>query len=152
MTILSDAIQSPAGRGPGGLVDFQRGNLSFNANELLRCGAGFGPLLCEVNYRPEKYPTTYVAQTGNYVALITAGTIDQFFQDASYFKLREVSATYMVPERFIGSLSAASITISARELATWTDYRGVDPDMSDDNDQALLPTLSRLTAILNIRF
>jgi outer membrane receptor protein involved in Fe transport len=133
-----------------GLVDFQRGNVQFNANELLRCIGGFGARLCHANYFPEKYSTIYLAETaGNALA---RGTLDQYYQDASYFKLREVSATYMVPERWIGGLSAASVTLAARELATWTDYRGLDPDVSANNDQALLPQLTRLTAILNIRF
>ncbi|HSL71819.1 MAG TPA: SusC/RagA family TonB-linked outer membrane protein, partial [Longimicrobiales bacterium] len=133
-----------------GLIDFQRGNVLWNVNEMLRCIGGFGARLCEANYFPEKYSTIYLAETaGNALA---QGIIDQYYQDASYFKLREVSATYMVPERWLRGLSAASITIAARELATWTDYRGLDPDVSAAVDQALVPQLTRLTAILNIRF
>jgi hypothetical protein len=133
-----------------GLVDFQRGNLIYNANELLRCIGGFGAPLCEASYYPERFSPVYLAAR---VATANAqGTVDQYYQDGSYFKLREVSATYLVPERWIGGLSAASITIAARELATWTDYAGIDPDFSGATDQGILPPLSRVTAILNIRF
>jgi TonB-linked SusC/RagA family outer membrane protein len=132
------------------LFDFQRGNVQFNGNELVRCSALLGRGLCEANYNPEDYSVLYLA-----AATPTAFVqhyIDQYVQDASYVKLREVSATYRLPERWLRGVSDASITLAARELATWTKYRGVDPDVSFTTDQAVLPQLSRLTAILNIKF
>jgi TonB-linked SusC/RagA family outer membrane protein len=132
------------------LVDYQRGNVQFNVNELIRCTGLVGALLCEANHYPEKYSPVYLAETvGNALSM---GIIDQYIQDASYFKLREVSVSYIVPERWLRGVSGATLTLAARELATWTDYRGLDPDVSSTNDQALIPSLSRLTAILNVRF
>jgi TonB-linked SusC/RagA family outer membrane protein len=133
-----------------GLVDFQRGNILWNANDLLRCVGGFGAPLCHANYHPEQYDPKYLAAAS--IVGLQQSLFEPFWQDASYFKLREVSATYMLPEKWLQGLSAASLTIAARELATWTDYEGLDPDFSGDNEQARLPQLSRLTAILNIRF
>ncbi len=133
-----------------GLFDFQRGNVQFNANELLRCMGLFGAPLCEVNYYPDKFSPVVLAEaTAN---ALVGNYYDQYFQDVSYLKLRELSLGYDIPQRWLRGLSAASITIAARELATWTDYRGIDPDVSATNDQALLPQLSRVTAIFNIRF
>lgn len=133
-----------------GLVDFQRGNILFNANDLLRCVGGFGAPLCHANYFPEQYDPVFLASAS--LVGLQQGLFEPFYQDASYFKLREISATYMVPERWLRGLSGASLTIAARELATWTSYEGIDPDFSGENEQARLPQLSRLTAILNIRF
>jgi TonB-linked SusC/RagA family outer membrane protein len=133
-----------------GLVDFQRGNILWNANDFLRCSGAFGAPLCHANYYPEQYDPRYLATAS--IAALQQGLFETTYQDASYFKLREVSATYMVPEKWLGGLSAASLTIAARELATWTDYEGIDPDFSGANEQARLPQLSRLTATLNIRF
>jgi TonB-linked SusC/RagA family outer membrane protein len=133
-----------------GLVDFQRGNLLWNANDNLRCVGGFGAPLCHENYYPQEYDPKYLASAS--LVGLQQFLFEPFYQDASYFKLREVSATYMVPEKWLRGLSGASLTISARELATWTDYEGIDPDNSDANEQARMPQLSRLTAILNIRF
>jgi TonB-dependent starch-binding outer membrane protein SusC len=103
-----------------GLVDFQRGNILWNANELLRCVGGFGAPLCHANYFPEEYDTKYLAAAS--LVGLQQGLFEPFYQDASYFKLREVSATYMVPEKWLRGLSGASLTVSGRELATWTDY------------------------------
>ena len=75
-------------------------------------------------------------------------------------KLREVSASYTVPERWVWGASAATISIAARELHTWTDYRGLDPEVNSAGaagtaslqDQAVTPPLSRLIATINLRF
>ncbi len=132
------------------MVDYQGGNVLFNANELLRCTGGFGGGLCEANYYPDRYAPVYLAQTvGNALA---QGLITQYIEDASYIKLREVSATYTIPERWIRPLEFASVTVVGRELATWTDYKGLDPDASFNNDQAVLPQLARVNVIFNVRF
>ena len=139
------------------LVDFKRGHKIFNATELLRCSSQLGVGLCEVNYRPENYPILYVAETpGNSLAQSLA---DQYVQDASFAKLREVSASYTLPRRLIPGTSHASITLAARELHTWTKYGGIDPEVSSagtgtfiSQDQAIMPPLTRLIATLNVRF
>jgi TonB-linked SusC/RagA family outer membrane protein len=133
-----------------GLIDFQRGNILFNANDLLRCVGGFGAPLCHANHYPEQYDVKFLA-TASIVGL-QQGLFEPFYQDASYFKLRELSATYDLPEKWVPGVSGASLTLAAHELAMWTDYEGIDPDFSGANEQARLPQLSRLTAILNIRF
>ena len=53
--------------------------------------------------------------------------VDQYYQDASFIKLREVSATYTIPERGLRG-TRASFTLAARELHTWTKFRGLDPE------------------------
>ena len=51
-------------------------------------------------------------------------------EDGSFIKWREVTASYDLPERVTTALRghSASITIGARNLATWTKYRGIDPE------------------------
>jgi TonB-dependent SusC/RagA subfamily outer membrane receptor len=132
------------------LLDFQRGNVQFNANELVRCTSAVGVPLCEANYYPQKYSPIYMAAA---TALARQQNVyDQYIQDASYVKLREVSASYRLPERWLRGVSDTSITLAARELAIWTKYRGLDPDFSNVTDQAIVPQLSRISAILNVRF
>jgi TonB-linked SusC/RagA family outer membrane protein len=132
------------------LVDYQGGNVLFNANDHLRCTGGFGGGLCEANYFPERFDPVHLA---HHVGTAAAqGLIGEYLEDASYVKLREVSLTYTVPERWIGGLDFASVGIVARELKTWTDYSGIDPDVSFTNDQAVTPQLSRVTVIFNVRF
>jgi hypothetical protein len=45
--------------------------------------------------------------------------------------------------------ASASLTLSGRELHTWTSFKGLDPE---NNGQAILPPLTRYTATINIRF
>jgi hypothetical protein len=132
------------------LFDFQRGNVQFNGNEAVRCTGLAGAPLCEVNYYPDRYDIKRVAAAA--VVAYTGNYIDQYVQDASYVKLREISASYQLPQRWLRGVSDASITLAARDLATWTKYRGIDPDFSNTTDQAIVPQLSRVTAILNVRF
>lgn len=136
------------------LADFRRGNRTQNSAELLRCGAQLGAGLCEANYFPEKYSPIYLAQARGQA--ISLGTVEAYMQDASFIKLREVSATYSLPDRWLKS--RASVTVAARELATWTKYKGIDPESNVNNaattaatsDQAATPPLSRLIATFNI--
>lgn len=54
-----------------------------------------------------------------------------FMQDGDFLRLREVSATYNVPSQWlerIGGVQSLSLNLSARNVAVWTDYRGVDPE------------------------
>jgi hypothetical protein len=79
--------------------------------------------------------------------------LDQYFQSGSYAKLRELSATYMIPERWLRGVNGASFTLAARELHTWTDYRGIDPEaLVSGSDQAVTPPLNRIIATLNLRW
>ena len=140
------------------LVDWRGGNKLRNANEILRCSGALGKGLCDVNINPQKYPAAYVAEA-SVVNAFVFNTQNQFIQDASFVKLREVSATYTLPERLLPGIKRTSITLSARELGLWTNYGGPDPEVSSINassiggvDQGIIPPLSRLTATLNFTF
>ena len=57
-----------------------------------------------------------------------------FVEDATFTKLREVSLTYRVGQDLLSRLpimdrfSSIGLTLTGRNLFTWTDYRGYDPD------------------------
>jgi TonB-linked SusC/RagA family outer membrane protein len=139
------------------LLDFKGGHVLFNNNESLRCTGALGAGLCEANYYPERYSPVYLAE-----AVGTApaqGILHQYIQSGSFVKLREVSASYTVPPRWVRGASAATISIAARELHTWTDYRGLDPEVNSAGaatatlqDQAVTPPLTRLIATINLTF
>lgn len=133
-----------------GLVDFKTGHKRLNSNEFLRCG-GFVPV-CEAIYFPEGYSTEYLASIVR--SSITASVFAPFIQDASFAKLREVSATYQIPDRWLGwtGASRAALTVAGRNLAIWTDYNGIDPEAGGVGDQAVLPQLTQFVATLNLTF
>ena len=73
-------------------------------------------------------------------------------EDASFLKLREVSLTYRFPraisERFLRS-SSSSLTLSSRNINTWTEFRGFDPE----TQQFLTAPVDRkFSARLNVQF
>jgi hypothetical protein len=61
-----------------------------------------------------------------------------FTEDADYIKLREVSFRYTVPETSLPSMvqrfgvSQATINLTGRNLKTWTDYTGFDPEVGSN--------------------
>ena len=54
----------------------------------------------------------------------------RWIEDASYIRLQEITLGYRIPIRFAGraNLSDARIFVSGRNLKTWTDYTGFNPD------------------------
>jgi hypothetical protein len=136
------------------LVDFKRGYRVFNAVNYLRCTGQTGGLLCRENYFPQEYDPVTLAEHAT--SAIAVGANDQFFEDASFTKLREVSMTYTLPERWVRS--RMSLTLAGRELHTWTKYSGVDPEANQNaaattalqQEQAVTPPLTRFIATLNV--
>ena len=58
------------------------------------------------------------------------GPSGQFIEDASFVKLRDVSISYSLTQPFLErfGFGTAEITLAGRNLKTWTDYRGIDPE------------------------
>ncbi len=62
-----------------------------------------------------------------------AAPIDYFVEDASFTKLREVSLTYTLDKQNFGPkipIDNIQFTLSGRNLYTWTDYSGYDPEVA----------------------
>ena len=141
-----------------GLVDFKRGHKLLNTDEAIRCAIFRS---CEVNVRPENYDPLYVANAQNGSALII---VDQFIDDASFAMLREVSASYTLPENWarMAGATRAAFTLSGRNLHRWTNYPGLDPESRALNsganpfqnafDQAVTPTLAQFIASFHLTF
>jgi TonB-linked SusC/RagA family outer membrane protein len=138
-------------------VDFRGGNKVYNSVEQFRCQGLVGVGFCDVNYHPLNYNPKYVAETN--IGAFSGGTWDQFYQDGSFVKLREVSASYQLPEWMPG-LSRASISLAGRNLHTWTKYRGIDPEVNVANtavssttqDQGILPPLQQIVFMIHYKY
>jgi TonB-dependent SusC/RagA subfamily outer membrane receptor len=134
-----------------GLVDFKRGHYLLNANELNRCG-GVAPL-CDAVYNRAAYETTYLASIAP--SSIGASVLAPFIQKASFFRLSELSLAYTLPSRWLRGLGVSSsrVSLAGRNLHTWTDYRGLDPESRNGaTDQALIPPLQRFVLTLHLAF
>jgi hypothetical protein len=91
----------------------------------------------------------------------------EFIFPADFIKLREVSATFTIPRRFSerAGFSRAAVTLSGRNLALWTRYKGkehggnADPEVnftSDSNfgssDYGSIPMQRLLRLAFNFNF
>jgi TonB-linked SusC/RagA family outer membrane protein len=71
------------------------------------------------------------------------GITKTYVQDASYLKLREVNLSYNLPESFTRSIFGSNVryarlTVSGRNLLRFTGYRGLDPEVSNFGNQAIV--------------
>jgi len=107
-----------------GLLDGRWGNKLDNATEQFRCQF----TICSAF----NLPKTSLADQAAADAAVYYGLETGFFEDAGFLKLREVSLTYFAPQTWASRIgaSALSLTVTGRNLATWTKYRGADPEIS----------------------
>jgi TonB-dependent SusC/RagA subfamily outer membrane receptor len=141
-----------------GLVDFKRGHHRLDTDRLIRCDLIVN---CEEAVSPAGRDPKLLAD----IALgADLQTVNSFIEDASFFKLREISASYTLPDRWAGAFGAqrATITVSGRNLHTWTSYRGLDPESQSSQgggtaaleffDQAVTPTLAQFVTTISLNF
>jgi len=112
------------------LVDWRGGFLWYNNTERIRCVSRQN---CNGLMNPEASleEQAMVVATRDHPSRTLAG----FFQEGDFVRLRELSATYSVPDALLGRLRgvrSASLNLSARNLALWTKYRGIDPESFRD--------------------
>lgn len=62
----------------------------------------------------------------------------RFVEDASYVRLQDVTVSYKLPARLVfGSrMDDARVFVSGRNLKTWTDYTGFNPDVNSNGASA----------------
>lgn len=83
-----------------------------------------------------------------------------FFEQPDFWRLREVSVNYSLPEALAQRwlrVRGASLNLAARNVKVWTDWTGVDPEQnySQDNTQSTLLTAGPpqyYTLRFNLRF
>ena len=135
------------------LVSHRGGYLTLNNTDRFRCAFA-------QNCRAINDPTSaLVDQAAAIAALLT--TDAGYIQDASFTRLREVSMTVTAPRRWASAAKAEglSFTLAGRNLATWTDYKGLDPEVTSTPNQNFstsdfltLPPVRYLTARINLAF
>jgi TonB-linked SusC/RagA family outer membrane protein len=66
----------------------------------------------------------------------------QYVFEAGFLKLREIAVSYDLPDAWVaralgGRVKRARLEVSGRNLATWTDYPGLDPEVSNFGSQQI---------------
>jgi len=128
-----------------GLLDWQQGGTLINLTNLLY---DFGQNTADFDTDPQ-----FVTKIGPIVVndTLTLGErrirgfgleTRPFIEDATYVKLRELTISYDVPQTVLQDLlgtaiNGATVSLSGRNLITWTDYSGLDPEVSNFGNQAI---------------
>lgn len=63
-----------------------------------------------------------------------------YVEDATFVKLREVTLTYNLPKKWVSAIPKvqnARLSLSGRNLLTFTSYSGLDPEVSNFGNQAI---------------
>jgi TonB-linked SusC/RagA family outer membrane protein len=135
-----------------GMVDYARGFMRLDNNLRIRCQIF---LTCLEYVQPEHTDPRLLIQ------MQSGGTLRDFvINDSHYAKLREVSLSYDVPERFASKINAHGLvmTASGRNLHTWSPYTGLDPESqfisgtSNFVDQAEYPQLASFVFTVRVNY
>jgi TonB-dependent starch-binding outer membrane protein SusC len=109
-----------------GLIDWQQGSEIVNLTRFLYDGAGLSP---DVEAATERL-NTFGMDTD----------VRPYIEDATFVKVREVSLFYNVPEKWasqLGPLNTLRFSLQGRNLLTFTDYSGLDPEVSNFGNQPI---------------
>lgn len=107
-----------------GMLDLRYGHKLYNFTEGFRCNLA--------GARGRNDPDTPLEEQARCVAHALRGVAGGFVHDAGFAKLRELSVTVLLPDSWLGAagMTSASLTVAGRNLATWTDYPWIDPDVN----------------------
>ena len=152
------------------LVDIKKGGDLYNQAAAFHASQGTLPITAnrdeEVAFSgvsPDGSPvTTTVVPGQDYYRNVYRRVAENFVEDASYIKLRNIQLSYQLPQSLMRNtpLQRASIGVGARNLLLWTPYDGFDPESrqydADSNTQGFqglrTPAVETYTVKLNLTF
>jgi TonB-dependent starch-binding outer membrane protein SusC len=106
------------------LIDWQQGSEIVNLTRLL--------------YDAGQVSPDFVANGGGRLTAFSEGDIRPYVEDASFVKLREVSIGWNAPKSWanqVGPVDSLRVTLTGRNLWTWDNYSGLDPEVSNFGNQ-----------------
>ncbi len=107
------------------LFDYRGGNKAYNNTERIRC-------VSRQNCNGLMNPKASLEEQAMVVATLNnpQKTLDGFLQPGEFLKLREASVRWSMPQRVATLMRARNVdaVFSGRNLGTWSDYRGIDPE------------------------
>ena len=120
----------------GAQLDYRGGHKLWNLTEEFRCRSGQQG--CRENYDKSVSLQEQAAVVARRFVPTSQQTSFGFIEPAWFVKLRELSVTYNFPETVARAFRAerASITLTGRNLHTWTDYTGVDPEVNGEGQSS----------------
>ncbi|HET7585928.1 MAG TPA: SusC/RagA family TonB-linked outer membrane protein [Gemmatimonadaceae bacterium] len=134
------------------LFDYRGGFKLYNSSESFRCAI----LRC----RGANDATASLQEQAAAIAG-AVGVVSPFVENAEFWKWRELSLTISAPSSLAArfGVEGLSLTLAGRNLATFTDYGGVDPEVNavaQDNfsstDFLSQPQVRRFNARITVQF
>jgi len=109
-----------------GMFDFRGGHRWYNNTERIRC-------VSRQNCNGLQNPDASFEEQAMVVATRNhpAATLDGFFQKGDFVRFRELTLSYNLGPSLSSKLfksRSVSVLVTGRNVARWTDYRGVDPE------------------------
>jgi TonB-linked SusC/RagA family outer membrane protein len=139
----------------GGLLDIRHGGISYNGTkgalqhfgiaQITADTRNAAPVAFGTDYYPSNVNATPVAGPGVGVkvrldegwwtglASVFNGVDAAFLEKGQFVKLREISIGYTLDQRWVSrslGFSSIELRVAGRNLASWNDYTGVDPETS----------------------
>ncbi len=120
-----------------GLLDGTRGGDIYNFTKQWMFQDRRHAAIDQTGKAPENKKALQYYSVGFYNALEPNS---HFIEDGSFVKLREMSVSYSVSQsllnsmRFLGQGKTVKLALIGRNLKTWTDYSGFDPEASSNGD------------------
>ncbi|MEF8939504.1 MAG: SusC/RagA family TonB-linked outer membrane protein [Salinivenus sp.] len=152
------------------LIDVKRGGDLYNQVAAFHASQGTLPITTnrdeEVQFEgvyPDGTPVdTTVVPGQDFYRNVYRRVAENFVEDASYVKLRNVRLTYRLPDLLTGNtpLRSGSIGVGASNILLWTPYDGFDPESrqfdAGSNTQGFqglrTPAVESYTVQLNLSF
>ena len=116
---------------------------------------------CSFGTCPESFDKTQPLADQAAGVSIALGTDAGYIENADFTKLRELSFTIIAPQRIAHNFGFQNVdfTIAGRNLKTWTNYKGFDPEINSQaganfgtSEFLTLPPSRTWTARLNVTF
>jgi len=145
------------------LLDHQGGHKVFNLQERNRCQVANDNCARVMDLAMRIPQGTASTDSIKFKELqvyrSATGISPEWIQNGSFWKLREVSLSLDAPQRYAAKARAQSMSIvlSGRNLAVWSPYEGVDPEVNSYGgrnfvrvDAYASPMMRRLAAMINL--
>ncbi|HEX6309332.1 MAG TPA: SusC/RagA family TonB-linked outer membrane protein [Longimicrobiales bacterium] len=134
------------------LLDHKGGHYLWNYKEFNRCA---------LNQNCERVNDPALANHRDRPIWTATNAHGYWIEKADFIKLRDVSVSYTLPSRITQRFraNAATLTLAGHNLAMWSDYSGIDPEVNGYGNRAFgradvypVPMLRRWSAALNFSF
>ena len=142
--------------------DHRGGHAQLTNTHSFLCGQSLShEEVSDPNMSIERQARCVAARVGVTQAGVNTRTNIGFYENGAFWRFRELSLTYDLPEnltrKYVRYAQNLSLSLGARNLKVWTDYTGEDPEANystTDIPSTLLTTAPRryYTARLNVAF